>query len=328
MRAVGNRLWCLKCGYSTSGEVKEEAVEVVAPPKRRLPIVLILLAIGCALIVAATVYRGRYLPHTSAVLIWWVAIEGGAGFAVYLAGHVWAIVATFNRWRENEIFKYLDPVHVWTYAVGDLRRAGKALCLGGWGLTAFLCAFVIFWQHDFAFKDKERKSKPLVSVSPNGKGDGKLEDVIAALVEFGSSDEAEPESEDARQVNVIDLTSDEEKERKLSVTECVVIGYVVDPQDPSRIDQLVLGIRSEDGTIRYAGTVSNFAKKPEVDKWLGQIKTLKPLLDTPGYLPGELNAVAVEPALSCKVGYTERTKEGLLKDTVVKGVAGDAPASR
>jgi hypothetical protein len=315
---MGGQGWCLRCGYCAEEKPREEAIE--APPRSSLvPFSIILLVIGCGLIVAATVYRGRFLQQTSAVLVWWIVIEGGFGFVAYLVGHVWAIVATIRHWKDTEIFKYLDPLTVWKYAAAHLPRTGKAVCLAGWGATAFVCAFVVLWQNDFAFKDKERKPKPLVSVDPKRKGDGK--DDLANLVEFVSGDEAES-PEDARKVNVIDLTGDPEKERKLNTTECVVIGYVADDQDPGRISQLVLGTRGEDGAIRYAGTVSNFAKKDEVGNWLKQVKGLTPLLDTPAYLPGDLKAVAVEPTLKCQVGFTERTGQGLMKDTVLKGVSG------
>ena len=108
----------------------------------------------------------------------------------------------------------------------------------------------------------------------------------------------------------------------------VVIGYVPDPNDPSRVGQLVLGTREADGTIRYAGTVSNFARTGEVDQGVTQVKGLKPLLERPGYLPADLNVIPVEPSMSARVGYQERDAQGQLKNATVKGLGkpdGTAP---
>jgi hypothetical protein len=129
-------------------------------------------------------------------------------------------------------------------------------------------------------------------------------------------------------VNVIDLTgTDRGEQPKPHHTDCVIIGYIPDPDNPGAIGQLVLGIREEDGTIRYAGTVSQFAQADDVGPVLEQVPKLKPLLDRPAYLPRDLKVVAVEPTVNCRVRYRERTGEGVLKDVVVTGAATAKPAA-
>src|SRR5262249_31342225 len=155
--------------------------------------------------------------------------------------------------KEGEFFKYIDPLTVLKYAIAYLPRTGGSLCSMSWGVVAFLCAFVLLWQNDFAFKDRRHKPKTGPSVaaaSPEQKEDAKPDDNAAA-------EEAQPAAPEnvapPRDVNVIDLLGADKplKERRLSNTECVVIGYVPDPKDPSRIGQLVLGTRAEGGAITY-----------------------------------------------------------------------------
>src|SRR5207248_5066544 len=174
------------------------------------------------------------------------------------------------------------------------------------------------WQNDFAIKDRTKKVRE-AAVTPKIRA---LDENDGSEVGSASSDlpaSSSPE-EDARKHATIDLFGDRaDKKVPTHVTDCVVIGYVPDPSDPGRIDQLVLGTRGSDGNIRYAGTVSQFAKTDDVSKWVDQVKGLKPLLDTPTYMPSGITAVPVDPSLPCQVGYSEKSAQGVLKGTVVKG---------
>jgi hypothetical protein len=239
--------------------------------------------------------------------------------AAYVLASIWAIALTVRHWREHDVFKFFDPTNVWKHAVEHLPRTRWAICLAVWGTTAFAYSFVLLWQNDFAFKDRTQKAK-VATVSPKMKvADESDSAEVASAAAEAPVDRAE---EEARKAAKIDLfgADNPEKQRPTHTTDCVVIGYVPNPDDPSQIDQLVLGTRSPDGTIRYAGTVSQFAKSEEVGQWVDRVKGLTPLLDTPAYMPGGVNAVPVDPSLQCKIGYSERTNQGVLKGTVVKAV--------
>jgi hypothetical protein len=333
LNARGRRSWCIDCGFCSNPEQQKQPAAPPPPPPPPPPPLfsgwVAALVAGVALIVVANVVRGRVLSADSSLLAWWILVEGGFGLFAYLVGHALVIAVTFREWKENELFKYIDPVTVGKYAFEHLPKTRWGICAAGWGVTAFFCAVVVLWQNDFAFRDKNQK-KAAAAAAEASKAKAKED---ADPNEYPSADEVQPspkEDLDARSASSgIDQGDADKAERQKSVTECVVIGYVADPKDPSRIDQLVLGTRGSDGSIRYAGTVSDFAKMPDVDKWLSQVKSQKPLLDAPSYLPGDLKAIPVEPSLSCKVGYAERTGQGVLKETVIKGVgnggAGDAP---
>jgi hypothetical protein len=197
-------------------------------------------------------------------------------------------------------------------------------------VTAFVYAFVLCWQNDFAIKDRTKRVQAAAAIAPKIRALDETDpsEVASASAELpASSSSAEEES---RKHATIDLFGADRADKKVPthVTDCVVIGYVPDPADPSRIDQLVLGTRGQDGTIHYAGTVNQFAKTDKTAQWVEQVRGLKPLLDAPTYMPSGINAVPVDPSLPCEVGYAERSAQGVLKGTVVKGVGIKPPPGK
>jgi hypothetical protein len=90
--------------------------------------------------------------------------------------------------------------------------------------------------------------------------------------------------------------------------------------DPSRVEQLVLGVREEDGTVTYAGTVAHFAQVDEVDRGLGLVKGLAPLLDRPAVPAGRAERGPGRPRGAVPVRFTERDPKGVLKNPVVQGI--------
>jgi hypothetical protein len=320
MREVGDKEWCAKCGYSSDEEYERSPRP--ASGGGGVPPWLFLFLAGCVGIVVATCLRREFLPPGSMAQVWWILIQAGAGLLAYVIGHVTVVVLTFRHWRDGELFKYIDPLTVVRYAIEHLPRTRYAICLACWGAVAFLCAFVLFWMNDFAFKDKKAK-RSIVRHGLISTGDGEViaEDPEAGdFVIYGEAVPVQTAGEE-RDVNLIDPYGDPdppERQEPPNVTTCVVIGYVPDPNDPNRVAQLVLGTRDEDGTIRYAGTVGNFARTGEVDQGVSQVKTLKPLLEKPGYLPADLNVIPVEPSMTARVGFQERDAQGQMKNATVK----------
>ncbi len=324
LRASGGTTWCTYCGYTSASKWKDPETRERRP---RIGVAwAVFLVLGCAGILAATVCRDRLPIPGSSVLTWWIAIEGGAGVVLYLTGHLGLLALTIRQWKEGELFKYIDPLTAWRYALSFLPRTGWTICLGGWGATAFLCAFVLFWVNDFALKDKTKKAKhappPPVSVKSSRQ---RVQEEPDTAEYPAARPPAAPGGSGDPGVNVVDLTPAPERQLPIKSTQCVVIGYVADPNDPDKIDRLVLGTRGEDGSIRYAGTVQNFSRDDDLDRSLRQVRALKPLTSAPDYLPGNLNAIPIEPKLVARVAYEERDADGRLKNPVVRGVSAPPP---
>ncbi len=329
LRELGGKEWCAKCGYSSDEEY--EMSRPARPAKVAVPYWLLLLLGGCVGVVVATVFRRQLVPAGSAAQVWWILIEAGAGLLLYAVGHVLVVVLTFRHWRDGELFKYIDPMTAAKYAIEYLPRTRWGICLAAWGAVAFLCAFVLFWMNDFAFKDKRAKRVNVVhGLITTGDGETVAEDPEAGDFTIYSDAMPAPTTENIRDLNTIDAYGDPdppERQEPPNVVTCVVVGYVPDPNDPNRVAQLVLGSRGEDGTIRYVGAVGNFARTDDVNQGVAQVKGLKPLLERPGYLPAGLNVIPVEPAMTARIGYQERDAQGLLKNAAVKGIATSAGAT-
>jgi hypothetical protein len=321
IQMLGDRSICANCGYSTGPRNygKQQPKEL---PRWFWPWVVLVVG-GCVAVIAATALRHRFLSSGSLSLVWWIGLEGGGGLAAYWLAHAWVLLTTARRWREGDIFKYIDPLTVWKYAAEFFRQTRWAVPPAAWGATAFSCAFVLFWMNDFAVKDKKearrhaammRTQAATAVASPEERAD--------EYTPATSADSTPTERAAERDVNVIDPYGSDEPERQPPPrsTTCVVIGYVPDPKDPKRISQLVLGTRDEDGTIRYAGTVSNFAAGEDVSGGLQRVQGARPLLQRPRYLPSGLNAIPVEPTVTARVGYEERDGQGVLKNVTVQGV--------
>ncbi|HET6574250.1 MAG TPA: hypothetical protein VFG68_11640 [Fimbriiglobus sp.] len=321
LRELGGKAWCAKCGYSSDDDEQPQQAD---PGPRGVPYWLIVFLVGCVGIVVATAMRREILPAGSKAQVWWILYEAGFGLLAYLVGHVMAVVLTFRHWRDGELFKYIDPLTAGRYAIEFLPRTRYAICLAVWGAIAFLFAFILFWMNDFAFKDKKAKPKTVVAhrVITTGDGEAPPEDPEAGdFILYGDDVMAEDTKID-RDVALFDPYGDPdppERQEPPNVSSCVVIGYVPDPNDPNRVAELVLGTRDADGTIRYVGTVGNFARTGEVDQGVSRVKGLTPLLEKPGYLPDGLNVIPVEPSMTARVGYTERDAQGQMKGATLKG---------
>jgi hypothetical protein len=313
--------------------MEEEQLQAwAAQPRPRqkgvVPFWLYFMLAGCLAIFLVTMLRGRLFAAGSATLTWWILLEAGIGLLLYVLGHAWVITATYTEWESGGVFfRYLDPMNIAKYAIVHLPRTRGALCCLSWGVTAFLCALVLFIRNDFVIKDKTQKAKakPAVIYS-QGVGSGESSEADDPS-DFPSPDSLPGEGRDSDTGLDVPIDPDYPELGRASRSEdCVVIGYVPDPDDPNRISQVVVGMRDEDGTVRYAGTVRDFAKDGEVNGLLDQVRKAKKLPQAPSYLPGEVKAIPVEPGVTCRVKYGERTGQGVLKNTILVGAPNPQPA--
>ena len=330
---IAGRSWCLKCGYdsdldllrradaqlmTTAAVPQTQAARVRRKVWQSAP-VFVLAVFGAAAIVAATIYRRELVPDRTDLRVWWTGIEALAGLFLYLAGHVTAVVLTVRYWDDPQPSS-IDPWAVWRYALAYLPRTRWAFVLGLWGVTAFSCAFTLFWMNDYAFKDKTAKP-PIrhIEVPPkpaNTSGKTGDKDDGPAVIDVGSGTDRKPTDATPGSGPTATEAAPLAISRPQSAT-AVVIGYVPDTGDPSRVSKVALGIRGADGTIRFAGYA-------DVDKGAdtGSLTGLKRLAVAPDYVPDK-GVVAVEPTLTADIRYADKDGQGVFRNSLLTGFAGE-----
>lgn len=127
------------------------------------------------------------------------------------------------------------------------------------------------------------------------------------------------------QLNVITFGGDEDADEKPIPTECIVIGYVPqivkgpDGKDVVVAKELLLATRDEKGQLRYAGKVPVPATSDLQKQWQAYQSRFKALPAAPDYFPKGIEAIPVEPTISCSVNHLEQDKDGRLKNITVQG---------
>jgi hypothetical protein len=319
---VAGRSWCLKCGYDSDLDLlrKADAQLAVSNPAARAAQAarswqgvwkatpaFAAAGVGAAAIVVATVYRREFVPDRTELRVWWTGIEAVAGLVLYLIGHGTAVWLTVRYWTDPQPSS-LDPWGVWKYAVAYLPKTRWAFAFGLWGATAFGCAFTLFWMNDYAFKDKTAKPPPRQIDAPgkpakSGRpGDDK--DDGPAVIDVGSPGDGKAAGSSAPDLTI---------ERKNAAT-AVVIGYVPDPNDPSKVSKLALGTRGPDGTIRFAGYAD--VDPNAGDAGLGQLAGAKRLVVRPDYVP-DRGVVPLEPTLTADIKYGDRDGDGMYRNSLL-----------
>jgi hypothetical protein len=321
LTSVG-KAWCLRCGFDPE---QAQGSRTPAPEKSRtgqVVAMLLVAAVGCLAIVLASVFRRDIVPDRTDLRVWWIGFEGLAGFLLYWVGHATAVALTARHWSDPQPSCF-DPLAVWRYALIYLPRTRWAIAYGLWGGTAFACAFVLFWLNDFELKD--RTAKPPFRAYREVLVDEPSDDVSADRSKAGDSRAGSPSDNSSRNNRSGVITRSDEAPitaprlpRRPRSGTAVVIGYVPDQTDPSRIDVVMLGTREPDGTIRYAG-VAQLDRTAAEDDVVRQLRALPRPSATPGYELGR-GVVPVEPTLTANIQFAGQNDRGILQDTVVTGV--------
>lgn len=333
---VGGRSWCLKCGYDSDVDLlrKADVRAALALPAaqrkrswakvwRAVPAFAVT-GVGVTAVIVATAYRREIVPDRTELRVWWTGIEAIAGLVLYLVGHVTAVVLTVRYWTDPQP-SALDPWGVWKYAVAYLPRTRWAFALGLWGATAFGCAFALFWMNDYAFKDKTAKA-PLRHIDVPGRPGkagkaGEDKEDGPAVINLGSKDAGKPAgaggpAKDPSGPAAAPTAPNLAIERNNAAT-VVVVGYVPDPADPSRVSRVALGTREPNGTIRFAGYAD--VDPTGGDAGLGRLADAKKLVIRPDYVPDK-GVVPVEPTLTADIRYVERDTDGVFRNSLLKAV--------
>jgi hypothetical protein len=338
---VAGKTWCLRCGYNS-----DQPQRVFVPAEggvAQAAVVLAFAAVGCLAIISASIFRKDLVPDRTDLRVWWIGFEGAVGFLVYCIGHATAVALTARFWPDDKP-SIFDPLAVWRYALYHLPGTRWAVTLGVWGGTAFLCAFALFCLNDFVIKDKT--AKPPIRAAKHGSsssGPGQAADAPESkatghgksgedqsVEERAAAPAGEADKRPAGRSEVAEIDpslADAPRLRPRSQKgTAVVIGYVPDKNDPTRVSQVMLGTRGPDGTIRYAG-VAQVDKAFEQAGGVGRLKALPPPAATPGYALSK-HVVPVEPKLLADIKYVEQDSRGIFKDTVVTGVEGEDRGNR
>jgi bifunctional non-homologous end joining protein LigD len=97
-----------------------------------------------------------------------------------------------------------------------------------------------------------------------------------------------------------------------------------------RIGALLVGVREDDGRLRFAGRVGTGFTEAELDRLAGLLKPLvratSPFDIVPKSVKIPREAVWVEPRLVCEVEFAEWTRDGILRAPSYKGLRDDKPA--
>jgi bifunctional non-homologous end joining protein LigD len=97
-----------------------------------------------------------------------------------------------------------------------------------------------------------------------------------------------------------------------------------------RIGALLVGVREDDGTLRFAGRVGTGFTEAELDRLSERLQELvrdtSPFDTIPKTIKIPREAVWVLPELVCEVEFVEWTREGVLRAPSYKGLRDDKPA--
>ena len=114
------------------------------------------------------------------------------------------------------------------------------------------------------------------------------------------------------------------KAKCMQSQEFVILGYVASTAASGAIGSLALGYHA-DGKLTYAGRVGtgwSEALAKSLRKELDKIRAAKPALAKPLPAGAEKGVVWVEPRLVCEVEYRDWTRDGLIRNSSFKGLAG------
>jgi hypothetical protein len=272
-----------------------------------------------AILAMSIVVRLGTAPKSFARSAWGV-LQLAAAIGTLLAVHLWVVLAaTMKASRIALIDALIHPIEVWRPTIHQLPRTARRVWLGCWSVTAAICAMTVIGGirysvivDDWGFKKRKTKSvMAQIRDSIENKAD---EEASAEVVEEAVGDSAAGEEGE----NMADADRDPENIAddaelgKLS-SECVVIGYNVDPST-GRISELVMG-SLVDGEYKYVGSVTQGIAPEIQDQLLQRLPTLK---RKTAVIQCPREAVWVKPEIGCRTSFKSWTDDKLMHEAAVK----------
>jgi hypothetical protein len=309
--------WCPKCGYCHSLAEGEDQLPQPKPQDqsssplgvvefyelwKKTPAWLKILLGGTLALTGLSVAANLSMPANSLQRALWSTGELVLGLIGLLAAHVWALVllAPYDEQltgKDIVIFSRL-----WSLTLRRLPDMRKQVWLGGWSISAMVCALLVVggFSYWYQFYNPKRIVDPnlvqAVSAAANAK-DKSLEEAVNDLAASRDLPEKKDEQKDGLKVD------------KRPTVQCAVIGYML--EDDGQLSSLVLATLDV-SKIKYAGVVRR-GFTPEASTEL--LARLAPLEQPTPLIPGlKLTAIWVAPEVFCEVHQSGYDESGQLKD--------------
>ena len=296
--------------WETDTESAEPAAE--APQKSHLQVWLELLPrwswviIGSVLVVVAESIIARLAtPADSGLRTAWSLSQLMAGVLVAAGCHVFNfLVLTADDADFGVMDLFLKPLKLWIHAAHNLPTRLWVTNSAACGVAAAVMSVVVIgglpyerlWDWGFQQPVKQDLMGAVMDRAKqldNGNGADNLEDAIGDFA--GSQDPG------------ADLPKPKPPKPRTKA-DCVILGYQVDRD--GRLATLLLGTAHRSELI-YAGRVTPKLPDDERRSLLASLESVKSMV---AFIPMETQATWVQPKYACRITFSQRLKNGQLRD--------------
>lgn len=311
---------CRRCGYHERlgiiveldpwDQVEEGAAESAPQSASHLHVWMNLIphwvwpVAACVAVVIAESVAARLLTEPeSSLRTTWSLTQLGIGMLLLSAVHVMAYTLSVT---ENDNTSVLDllmrPIHCWLPTFYALPRRLAMVTTGASSLTAIVMSFVVIgglpyeklW--DWGVKAPPKQNLMAAVMDQARKVQPKDQSLEEAVEDFaGKATDAAPPAKPH-------LPRDS--------TECLIIGFIPDPQNPDDFQSLILAGEVR-GQLKEVALVSA-GISDEVRKELNV--RMRKLLRPQPFIASSQPAFWLEPRLACRVSYATQAKSGRLLD--------------
>lgn len=313
---------CGKCGYyarlntfvdidPSYGDASEDGPPKPAPQRSHLQVWLDLVPRWAYVLVAVNVFViaisaivACMVPNGTALRIVWSVSQLFLGIAVLVVAHILAyMTAVMQSDRVPVLDIVIRPISCWLPVFRQLPKTIKRVCFGSGAITAILMSFLVIgnlpyemlWDWGVKPPPKQNLIGAVIAQANKIKKDKEmeLEEALAELSKNTPTDEkakAEPEPRE----NV----------------DCVIVGYVPTKDDSRKFMSLVLA-SLVGNDLKVVGMVSGGIAPEDYDQLCARLPELtvtRPVVES------TLDAVWLQPVLTCRVSCKKINKEGRLVD--------------
>lgn len=321
--------WCLKCGfYPRMGFfVEVDPQEAAAGHKelapwdpRRVALWVWVLVAGLVAITAMSITVRFMFPVGTLARPVWAISQWVLGGIIFAGAHLLAYLDAISDDSSLTLMDFLmRPLKSWSHTFHQLPATARRVCIGGWALTAAVMGptviggipYHMLWE----LGPEEQVGPNLVHAITAAAADveGEEKPLQEAVQDFaGRPEDANPDEPE------LDKFAPENLPKRKHKIDCLIIGYK--PEGPDSFSALVLAA-AIDNKLQVIGSVSNEFIPPDVrNEMFAKLKLAK--RDRP-FIPTTIDAVWVEPKLTCRVGYNGMGASHRITEPVFQKQLGD-----